>query len=227
MRGAAGGPEAVGTLGTRRPLRSRQTRWAAAVAGWLVRRRVRPNQISVASVVFAGLAGGCLLLGAAAEPFWRGVLLICAAGCIQLRLLCNLADGMVAIEGGFKTRSGEVYNDLPDRLADVLILVSAGYTIPWAGGGGVLGWAAGLLAVLTAYVRLLGAATGVGHDFGGPMAKQHRMALMTVACVAAALESALGWRGWVMGTALVLIIAGCAVTIARRTRRIVRALEAQ
>ena len=55
---------------------------------------------------------------------------LAAAACIQLRLLCNLFDGMVAVEGGFKTKSGEIYNELPDRVADVLILAGAGYAMP-------------------------------------------------------------------------------------------------
>ena len=29
------------------------------------------------------------------------------------RLLCNLLDGMVAVEGGKRSKSGELYNDVP------------------------------------------------------------------------------------------------------------------
>ena len=50
---------------------------------------------------------------------------------------------MVAVEGGRRTKSGEVFNDLPDRLSDPLILVGAGYALPYAWGP-QLGWAAGL-----------------------------------------------------------------------------------
>ena len=54
---------------------------------------------------------------------------------IQGRLICNLLDGMVAIEGGRKSKSGEIWNDFPDRLADPLVLAAAGYVaaIPWLG----------------------------------------------------------------------------------------------
>jgi hypothetical protein len=61
----------------------------------------------------------------------------------------------------------------------------------------------------------------------GPMAKQQRMAVMTLACLLAALEPVLGWDGRVMTLALAVIVVGCAVTIVRRTRRIVRELESR
>jgi len=43
--------------------------------------------------------------------------------------VCNLLDGMVAIEGGLKTPAGELFNDVPDRISDPLILVGAGYDL--------------------------------------------------------------------------------------------------
>ena len=235
IAGARTGGEKVG----RRPLRSRQMRWTVALAGWLARRRVGPNWISLLSVGFAALAGGCLALaGAGGEipPLRGGIapmapagLFVVAAVAIQLRLLCNLLDGMVAVEGGLGTRSGELFNDLPDRVSDVLILVGAGLVIDGAWGV-TLGLVASLLAVLTAYVRLLGASVGVGHQFGGPMAKQHRMAVMTVACVVATPYMVSGvpfLSGLAMAAALALIVVGCAVTIVRRLGRIAAELEAR
>jgi phosphatidylglycerophosphate synthase len=179
------------------------------------------------TVLFAGLAGACLLLSSRTELPWRVVLLVSAAACIQLRLLCNLMDGMVAIEGGLKTKSGEIFNDLPDRIADVFIFVPAGYSIPELSWGPELGWVAGLLAVLTAYVRVLGGSTGVAQSFIGPMAKQHRMAVMTAACLLATVEPVLGWNRRVMTLALGVIVFGSLITIIRRIRRIVKELEAR
>ena len=102
-----------------------------------------------------------------------------AALCIQGRLLCNLFDGMVAVEHNKATVLGPVYNEFPDRIADSILLVAAGY----ASGVTELGWLAALAAALTAYVRVFGASCGLGHDFRGPMAKQHRMAVLTIACL--------------------------------------------
>ena len=118
--------------------------------------------------------------------------LLAAAAAIQLRLLCNMLDGMLAVEEGFKTRTGDIYNDLPDRVADVLILVGAGYSIRYLPGGAMLGWAAAVAAVFTAYVRLLGGSLGVTQHFIGPMAKQHRMFTLTLATLLAAVETMLG-----------------------------------
>src|SRR3954451_22349143 len=160
----------------RRPLQSRQSRWAQAAAGWLTRRQVRPNTISLAGVVLAAVAGGCLAASILVEPAARAALLVVAAAMIQLRLVCNLLDGMVAIEGGLKTRSGELFNDVPDRVSDPLILIGAGYGIVWGAWGPTLGWLAATLAILTAYVRVLGVSVGTPAYYLGPMAKQHRMA---------------------------------------------------
>jgi len=211
----------------RRPLRSRETKWAAATARWLRQAGIRPNQISVLSVVFSAVSAMCLILAATGSHSRRAVLFVAAAIFIQLRLLCNLFDGMVAVEGGLRTKSGEIFNDLPDRLSDPLIFVGAGYSItivPW---GGDLGWAAGLLSVLTAYVRVLGASAGAKQYFSGPMAKQQRMAVMTAACLIAVLEVVAGWPGAVVPIALGIIIIGCVATIVRRTRFIVSELEAK
>jgi phosphatidylglycerophosphate synthase len=132
---------------------------------------------------------------------------------------------MVAVEGGKSPPSGELFNDIPDRIADPLILVSAGFAttvVPWVSS---LGWAAGLGAVLTAYVRTLAAATGAPVDFRGPMAKQHRMAIMTLACLASSVEPLLWDPGWILLGALVAITGGCIVTVARRARAAYLSLE--
>src|SRR4051794_31303358 len=100
----------------RRPIPSRQSHWAIATAGWLLRRGLRPNQISLMSSVFSGIAGLSLVLAAASTPGWRIALLLVAAACMPLRLLCNLFDGMLAVEGGLQSPVGELYNELPDRL---------------------------------------------------------------------------------------------------------------
>ena len=207
----------------RREVAARRTSWARALARGLARAGATPNAISMASVVFAALAGGCLAL-TGRECEWRAsALLIASAVLIQLRLLCNLFDGMVAIEFGRQTKAGAIFNDLPDRFADAAIFVGCGYAacrVPYAF---ALGWAAALLALLTAYVRVLGAASGAKPCFLGPMAKQHRMAVVTAAVVIAA-----AWREqaqWILAGALALVAAGCIVTIARRLRVVLRELE--
>jgi len=210
---------------TRRPLKTRDTKWAAALATCLVKLGVKPNQISVASIFFAALAGVAFVCANHFTRIPAGWIYLAGAASVQLRLLCNMLDGMVAVEGGLKTTTGELYNELPDRFADALILIGAGY----ANGQDVYcvlaGWLAALLAVMTAYVRALGVAAGASQCFLGPMAKPHRMALLTAASVGAAVCAWLDCQVKVIPIALWLMIAGCVVTIFRRCRRIARELE--
>jgi phosphatidylglycerophosphate synthase len=186
-----------------------------------------PNAISVASLVSAVAAGLALWWSGEAVGVTRVLALLAAAGLIQLRLLCNMLDGMVAIEGHRQTSYGEILNDMPDRFADLAILVGAGYSLSAFSWGVQLGWIAGTLAILTAYVRLLGGAMGTRQFFTGPMAKPHRMAVLTMACVLSTLEPLVGWRGQTMAVALGLIVAGCIVTLVRRTGQIVAELTAR
>jgi phosphatidylglycerophosphate synthase len=215
------------TVSARRPLKSRQTGWAKALAGLLLKWRVSPNAISIASVFFGAGAGGALYFSGQARPHQRMLLLALAAAGIQLRLISNLLDGMVAVEGGLKTKSGEVYNDLPDRVADSLILALAGYAVDTLPFGLALGWSAGLLAVFTAYVRMLGGSVGLKQSFIGPMAKQQRMAVLTAACVLSIVETRFVRAGTILWAALIVINFGCLVTIVRRTRRIAAELESR
>jgi phosphatidylglycerophosphate synthase len=217
----------MATTPARRPLKSRDTGWAKALAGLLLHWRVSPNAISIASVFFAGGAGAALYFSAQPSPGPRALLLALAAAGIQLRLLCNLMDGMVAVEGGLQTKAGEVYNDLPDRVADVLIFVAVGYAVRGFPYDLLLGWSAALLAVFTAYVRMLGGAAGLKQSFIGPMAKPHRMAALTVACLLSMVETRFLRSGAVLWTALIVIDLGCLVTIVRRTRRIVAEMESR
>ena len=206
----------------RRPLASRDTGWARSIARRLSAAAITPNQISMASMAMAALAGTSFWFAGTADAGGRIALLVAAALFCQLRLLCNLFDGMVAIEGGKQEPDGPFWNEFPDRVADILIFVGAGY------GAGVpaLGWAAAGLAVLTAYTRELGRTCGLPADFSGPMAKQHRMATITAAALLSLLEPL--WRGHneILIIALWLVAVGAAVTTIRRAGRIVSALRA-
>ncbi|WP_051460015.1 CDP-alcohol phosphatidyltransferase family protein [Methylopila sp. 73B] len=200
----------------RRPIASRSSGWAIRLAGGLARTNVTPNQISVASVLFAGL--GCALIAAGHTPLaW-----LAAAGCVQLRLVCNLLDGMVAVEGGKKSAVGAIYNEFPDRIADTLLLAPLGYAagVPW------LGWAAALAAALTAYVRVFGGSLGLPQDFSGVMAKQRRMAALTAALVAQSVEWTFSDTRWSLLVAVALIPAGSLVTCVTRTAAIATKLRA-
>lgn len=202
-------------LDARRPLSSRNTAWARWLARRLANTAVTPNQISLASIGFAFI-GGLLLL----RPDWPAAMAF-AALCIQLRLLCNLIDGMVAVEGEKGTPEGALYNEIPDRIADSLFLVGAGYGV----GLPALGWLCALVAAITAYIRVLGGSLGLKQDFRGPQAKPQRMALLTAACVATACEDVYWNSQYAMVLALCLIAVGSVYTCMRRTRAIAAELQ--
>ncbi|QDU51798.1 CDP-alcohol phosphatidyltransferase family protein [Gimesia panareensis] len=209
--------------GARRPLKIRDVKIVNTFARYLSGKQITPNQISVTSILFAALAAVCFFCFACYGHWW---LLILAGLMIQCRLLCNLFDGMVAVEGGKKTNSGELFNDIPDRIADPLILVAAGYAIHVVSFGAELGWCAGLLAVMTAYIRTLSASIGAPVDFKGPMAKQHRMAVLTIACVLTAVEILVQGTDYALLAALIVIVLGAVVTCIRRAVSAYRFLEA-
>jgi phosphatidylglycerophosphate synthase len=188
---------------------------------------VRPNAVSIAGVVVAVGAGLALALTPTVQGGTRIALLLTAAACIQLRLLCNLLDGMLAVEEGFKSKTGDLFNDLPDRLADVVILVGAGYAARDLPYGATLGWAAAVLAVSTAYVRVLAGSLRQTQHFIGPMAKQHRMFTLTLATLIAVGEVLMHMPPRAIYFALVVIVAGAVVTAIRRIGRLARELEAR
>ena len=211
----------------RRPLKTRSRPTAAALAAALVKRGVRPNHVSLAGVAFALFAAGALVALPHASTPLQAALLVAAAAAIQLRLACNLLDGLLAVEGKLGSPTGELYNDVPDRFADLLILVAAGNAIAWDWGG-ALGWAAAAAALLTAYVRVLGGALGARQHFLGPMAKPHRMAVLTAACLLSLVELAASkFEGRLVAVALVLILAGSLATFARRLRLVAQELSAR
>lgn len=219
----------VPELSGRRPLKSRQWRLFQKLAGDLANSGVTPNAISVASVIFAAAAGGFLAATNHYEaPALRRSLWLLSAIMIQFRLIANLLDGMVAIEGGKKSVVGDLYNEVPDRLSDSAILIGAGFA--W-GSSPLIGLAAALVAVFVAYIRAIGASVGVGQVFLGPFAKQQRMALIAAVCFASAIlpsewqpihaSTALG----ICGVSLLAIVTGGIVTAVRRLRQIARLLR--
>lgn len=217
----------------RRPIASRDTAWARAVAAWLARIGASPNGISVAGMMAGVLGGVCL--GATAivgeSSVAMRLLFVGGAVCTLLRLLANMFDGMVAVATGKASPLGEIYNEAPDRVSDAATLVGAGYALH---SDPALGWAAAMLAVFVAYVRTLGKSAGAPNDFRGPMAKQQRMALIIASSIYLALAPASATPDHLTDPprsllyyVLWLIVVGCVVTAWRRLARISKALREQ
>lgn len=210
---------------TRRPLKVRSALWSQKIASYLSKKSITPNQISVASVVFAFLSALFILLIPSALSYEKWLYPILAALFIQMRLLCNLFDGMVALEGGKSTKSGELYNDIPDRISDSIIFIAIGYSVSVVSWGLELGYFAALIAMMTAYIRVLGASMGAGSCFKGPMAKQHRMAVLTFALLITPLEMIFTEQHYALLLALIIISIGSFVTVLNRTHTIYATLE--
>ncbi len=213
----------------RRPIASREHKLWQQVAAFLAARQVSANAISVAGMVAGVVAGLLLAPTSRVENSWSQRLLwLAGAAGIQLRLLANMLDGMVAIASGKASRLGELYNELPDRVSDVAIVIGAGYAM---GGIAILGYVAACVAVLTAYVRAVGKAAGASSLFIGPMAKPHRMFVLTVvgalmAVLPGSWQPSWGERHAGLATAgLAIIIVGGLVTVFRRLNLIVRHLQ--
>lgn len=212
--------------GERRPIASRELAASRAAARWLAARGISPNAISVVGMcacVAAGVLVATTTSGPTARLAWLGVAIL-----VQIRLLANMLDGMVAVESGRASRVGELYNEVPDRISDGAVFVGLAYA---AGGHEALGWLAAFLAVFVAYVRVQARVAGAPQDYGGPMAKQHRMFVVTITALWCAIAPA-AWRldldgegAGVPAIALGFIALGSAVTAVRRLWSAARFLE--
>jgi phosphatidylglycerophosphate synthase len=198
---------------SRRPIASRDSGWARHTAAWLAAKNVSPNFISILSIVFAGVSLLAFFLAYRAGHPGIGMMLLAIVG-IQGRLIMNLLDGMVAVEHNKKSAVGGIFNEVPDRVSDTLTLFGVGLmakTMPY---GMDLVYLAIALSIATAYIRTLGASLGCGHHFLGPMAKQHRMALISVGCIMAIFYAPVFYY------LLILMNVGLVITCYRRLARV-------
>jgi CDP-diacylglycerol---glycerol-3-phosphate 3-phosphatidyltransferase len=144
----------------------------------LARRRVTPNQVTVAA---AGLsvAGGAAIL-ASGGAVWS---LLALPAILLVRMALNAADGMLAREHGGATRLGAVLNEFGDGLSDAaLYLPLAAVLHP--GWPVVAAVAAGLLAELAGLAPVLAGGT---RRYDGPFGKPDRATLFGALCLAEAL----------------------------------------
>ena len=208
---------------SRRPIGEGFRATARFATSFCVRAGIHPDAISYASVLAAATAAFC---------FWqsgtRPSLLLVAPLFCYLRLWFNMLDGMVALASGKASWRGEILNDLPDRVSDVIIFVGvahSGWLNPFFGY-----WAA-IFALLTAYVGLFGQAVGVQREFSGVMSKPWRMvalhlgAWITLGCVWWSKGGIAAGNLTILDWTCLIVMAGCLQTIAVRLKRIMAALR--
>lgn len=213
----------------RRSVPAREIRWSKKTARLLAEANVEPDTISICGVLAALVSGLAFAQTSVTETVPSHLLWIVAGTMAGLRLVCNMLDGMVAVEWGKGSPLGALYNEIPDRIADFIILVGAGYS---DGGQVELGYIAASVAVFTAYVRVAVRSIGAPSDFGGPMAKPQRMAVIIAAAAYLgftpdrwhpAFGEAQQWG--LMSLALAIICAGSLLTAVLRLRRAARYLR--
>jgi phosphatidylglycerophosphate synthase len=210
----------------RRPLFTRDWNISKQLTRWLVSRRVSPNAISLIGMA-GGIVAGLALAATAALPGWAPVMFLAAAACIIVRAMSNMLDGMVAVEIGKASPLGELFNEVPDRISDIAILIGAGLA---TGGNSSLGLLAALMAVLVAYVRAEGKVVGASQHYCGPMAKPARMLVILLIALYCGLTPA-EWQPvcrigaysfGLMAIGLAVIIAGAILTAIRRLNRMAK-----
>lgn len=203
---------------SRRPISTRHSGWAQKTASWLAKNNISPNFISILSIFFSFISLLAFYLHSqfSANPI---LLMIIAILGIQLRLIMNLLDGMVAVEHNRKSLLGGLFNEVPDRVSDTLTILGVGLLIRDFPYGMDLAYLAIILSITTAYIRTLGASLNCGHHFSGPMAKQHRMALVSLGCVVGI------WYTEIFYYLLILMNIGLIITCYRRLTKIASGLQ--
>lgn len=153
-------------------LKSRFQSLLRPLAAWLHRAGVTANQITLGACVIS------LALGAAATilPDRNYLFLLISLWCL-LRMAANALDGMLAREFGQASRLGAVLNELGDVISDIALY------LPFAFIAGSQPWLVVVvivLAVISEFTGLLGAAMGGDRCYDGPMGKSDRALLFGI-----------------------------------------------
>jgi phosphatidylglycerophosphate synthase len=210
------------TPASRRPIAELFRRTADVAVRICVARNVHPDVISLTSIVASALAAACFAFAGR----WPLLLIVAPLLC-YVRLWLNMLDGMVALASGTASPRGEIFNELPDRISDILIFVGIAHS-SWC--HPLLGYWAAIASLMTAYVGTLGQAVAGRREFGGMMAKPFRMVMLHAGA----------WGTWLLivtGSSLsvgrlklldwtfALIIGGCVQTVIVRLGATMRRLR--
>lgn len=204
----------------RRPIARVFRATAHRATRWCTRVGIQPNWISYASMAASSIAA----VAFACSGTHLGMLLLGCAACV-VRLWCNMLDGMVAIEGGTTSRQGEIVNELPDRISDVLIFVGVALNSTCSIHAG---YASAIAALLVAYVGIIGQTVGTPRQFGGWMSKPWRMVVVMLAALLTGivgnevLISVVGQDVSWLTLGCWVVVAGAVQTVVVRLRRIMQ-----
>ena len=198
---------------SRRPIADAFRKTAKRSVDFCVRHDIHPDIVSYSSIAVSILAALC---------FWKSgtypfLLLIAPVFC-YMRLWFNMLDGMVALASGKASLHGEIINEYPDRISDILIFAGVAHSgLAFM----ALGYMGAILALLTAYTGMMGQAVGVQREFSGLMSKPWRMVLLHIGAWAVFFSG----NNRILDYTLIIIILGCVQTIMIRLYRIMKSLK--
>ena len=180
------------------------TRWLRPLVEGLAARRTNPDLLSALAVVVAALGGACLALAGSVPLLLLVVPFLAAA-----RLVLNILDVAVARLSGAQRPMGELWNELGDRVADVLFIGGSAFH-PAVDARLVLAAVAG--ALLASYAGIAARAAGGARQYTGIMSKPGRMVVLAVAAPLAWLTLDSRW----LNVGLAIIAVGALITLAQR-----------
>lgn len=178
------------------------------------RRGVTPNGLTLLALVLSIAGGGVLWFFPAAPAALAGAGLV-----LLVRMALNAMDGALARRTGQSSRSGEVFNEMGDVVADAalyapLLVVSTAFRL--------LLFAFVLLTGWSELAGVLPKVAGGARRYDGPLGKSDRALVVGVYFVALAAGVPHGmWENVLFGLATVLL----GVTIANRLRRGLKGLD--
>jgi phosphatidylglycerophosphate synthase len=170
--------------------------------------KVHPDVITWMSFLFSIAAGVCLFKANLRWP------LLLTPIFITLRCMCNLLDGMVAIERKMTSTRGEALQDMVDRFSDSCTLLGVAFS---SFGDLRLGIFAMTIMLISSHIGVLKKAVGGKREYGGILGKGDRFFLIGVASIAQYLwmDDVRGLH--VLSIMLGVIILGGIVTIVQRS----------
>ncbi|MES2161611.1 MAG: CDP-alcohol phosphatidyltransferase family protein [Pseudomonadota bacterium] len=175
----------------------------------LVRCRVTPNQITLATMLLSVAYGAALAMQPQLTGLWAGL-----AGFLLLRMALNAIDGMLANATGQKTRLGTLLNEICDQVSDVALYLP--FMLVLHAPLVMLAVAAALLAE---FAGVLALSVGAARRFDGPMGKSDRAFWFGLLGLMIAFNAA----PLLLHGVLALVIALSAWTVVNRLRQALRA----
>jgi phosphatidylglycerophosphate synthase len=170
----------------------------------LVAANVSPDALTATAIVVAAAGGACLALAERLPTLLLAVPFLAA-----IRLVLNILDGTVARRTGRAGPIGELWNELGDRVADVLFIGGLAFhpgVDPRLALGAVIG------ALLASYAGITTRAAGGRRLYAGVMSKPGRMIVLAIAAPIAFLTS--DSRALVVAAAIIAL--GTLVTLGQR-----------